>query len=67
MEWYSWLIAIVLGISAVISPVITAWINNEYQLKMKNIEVYELAKRQALENFVKQACNLKYSSSVRCF
>lgn len=67
MEWYSWLIAIALGLSAVISPVITAWINNEYQLKMKNIEVYELAKRQALENFVKQACNLKYSSSVWCF
>lgn len=65
MEFWSWTIAVILGISAIISPIVTALINNKYQLKLKNIEVYELAKRTALEDFIKNACNYKYSSSLR--
>ena len=65
MEFWSWTIAVILGLSAIISPIATAIINNKYQLKLKNIEVYELSKRTALENFIKNACNYKYSSSIR--
>lgn len=65
MEFWSWVIAVILGLSAIISPIATSLINNRYQLKMKNIEVYELAKRETLENFIKIACILKYTSSVR--
>ena len=65
MEFWSWTIAVILGLSAILSPIITAIINNRYQLKLKNIEVFELSKRAALENFIKNACNYKYSSSVR--
>lgn len=65
MEFWSWTIAVILGLSAIVSPVLTTIINNKYQLKLKNIEVYELSKRTALENFIKNAYNYKYSSSVR--
>ena len=55
MEWFSWVIAIGLGLSAVISPIFTAIINNRYQLSLKKLEMYEIAKREALENFIKCA------------
>ena len=41
MEWYSYVIAIVLGISVVISPIATAIINNSHQIKLKKIKIYE--------------------------
>lgn len=59
MEWFSWLIAISIGLAAVISPIATAIINNKHQLELKKLEIYELAKRNALENFIK--------SASRCF
>ena len=67
MEFWSWTIAVILGLSAIISPIATTIINNKHQLKLKNIEIYQLAKRTALENFIKNACNYRYSSSVRLF
>ncbi len=59
MEWFSWVVAIGLGLSAVISPIATAVINNRHQLSIKKLEMYELAKRDALEKFIKYA--------TRCF
>lgn len=64
MEFWSWVMAVILGLSAIVSPIVTAIINNKYQLKLKNIEVFELSKRTALENFIKSACDWNYSSSV---
>ena len=64
MEFWSWVMAVILGLSAIISPIVTAIINNKYQLKLKNIEIYELSKRQCLENFISSAISYKYSSNV---
>lgn len=36
MEWFSWVIAIGVGLSAVVSPIATAVINNKHQLSIKN-------------------------------
>ncbi len=55
MEWLSWTIAIILGISSIVSPVVTVIFNNIHETKMKRIEIYELSKRNSLENFIKCA------------
>ena len=60
MEWYSYVIAIVLGISAVISPIATAIINNSHQIKLKKIEIYEKDKKDALSNFISSSQLLIY-------
>lgn len=64
MEFWSWVMAVILGLSAIISPIATAIINNKYQLKLKNIEIYELSKRQCLENFINSVISYKYSANI---
>ena len=61
MEWYSYVIAIVLGISAVISPLATAIVNNSHQIKLKKIEIYEKDKKDALSDFIRSSQLLIYS------
>lgn len=61
MEWYSYVIAIVLGISAVISPIATAITNNSHQIKLKKIEIYEKDKKDALSDFIRSSQLLIYS------
>ena len=63
MEWFSWVIAIGIGLSAVISPIVTAVINNIHQSKQESIKNYELAKRKALEDFVENASKCYNSPS----
>lgn len=53
MEFWSWTIAVILGLSAIASPIATAIINNIFQDKRENVKNYELAKRQALTDFIK--------------
>lgn len=48
-------ITIVIAVIALISPIATAWLNNHYQTKRENIQNYELAKRQALIDFIQYA------------
>lgn len=48
-------ISVILGISAIISPIIVSIINNHYQLKLKKYENYDLAKIKALETFSQNA------------
>lgn len=55
MEFWSWTIAVILGLSAIASPIITTLINNNYLSKIKKIEIYELAKRSSLQTFIKCA------------
>ena len=55
-------ITVILALSAIISPIIVAIINNRFQIKMKQIENYDLAKRDALTNFAKALG--KYKASV---
>lgn len=42
----------IIALSAILSPIIVAIINNKYQLKLKKFEKYELNKTQALNNFL---------------
>lgn len=42
----------IIALSAIISPIIVAIINNRYQLKLKQFEKYEIDKTQALNNFL---------------
>lgn len=42
----------IIALSAIISPIIVAIINNKYQLKLKKFEKYEIDKTQALDNFL---------------
>lgn len=55
MEWFSYVIAIAIGLSAVISPFVTTIINNNHQLKLKKLDMYEMSKRNALVDFIKSA------------
>lgn len=48
-------ISVIVALTAIISPVIVALINNSYQLKMKKLESYDLAKLNAFEQFTKAA------------
>lgn len=48
----NWIIAI-LGISAVLSPSLTTWLNNKHQLKLKQLEIFEKNKLEAIEKFTK--------------
>ena len=48
-------LAIILSVIALISPSITAWINNRYQLKLEKIKVYETSKKEVLEKFIKSS------------
>lgn len=52
---FSCIFAIVIGIIAFVSPVITVIINNYHQTKIKKLDMYEEAKRTALSDFIK-AC-----------
>ena len=55
-------ITAIIALIALISPIITTIINNRYQLKLKKIELYEIAKRKCLEDFIKAISDC-YSSS----
>lgn len=44
--------AVILGITSIISPIIVTIINNHYQLKIKRFDSLELAKRQAIIEFI---------------
>ncbi len=55
MEWYSYVVAVILLISSIISPIITTLINNQHQIKIKKIEMYENCKKEALSNFIECA------------
>lgn len=47
----------IIALSAVFSPIITSLIDNHYLSKRENTKNYELAKRQALTDFIECANN----------
>jgi len=55
MEWYSYVVAIILLISSVISPWLVNRENNKHQLKIKKLDMYEESKRNALSEFIECA------------
>lgn len=48
-------ISILIAIIALISPIVTAIINNCHQTKIKKMDMYETSKRDALSNFINSA------------
>ncbi len=52
MEWFSWVVAVILLISSVISPWLVNKENNKHQLDLKKLDMYEDAKRKALIEFI---------------
>lgn len=55
MEWYSYVVAVILLISSVVSPWLVNRENNKHQLKLKKLDLYEASKRQALADFIDSA------------
>ena len=55
MEWFSWVVAVILLISSVISPWLVNKENNKHQLELKKLDIYEDAKRKALIEFIECA------------
>lgn len=52
MEWLSYVIAIVIGLSAVISPIIVSIINNHHNLKLSKLNMFNEARRTSLNEFI---------------
>lgn len=52
----------IIAVVALISPIATTWLDNHYRAKRENIQNYELAKRQALIDFIRYA-NLYHQAS----
>lgn len=48
----NWIMAII-AIVAVVSPTISTWLNNKYQLKIEKLKLFEKCKYDAIENFTK--------------
>lgn len=63
MEWFSWVVAVILLISSVISPWLVTKSNNSHQLKLKKLDMYEDYKRKALSNFIECAQKVIFNSS----
>lgn len=45
-------ISVLLALSAILANVITTILNNRHQSKLKKLEMYELQKREVLQNFI---------------
>ncbi len=60
----NWIVAII-GVSAIIFPTISTWLNNYYQLKLKKIDMFEKCKYQAVENFTKSFENYYNHETTR--
>ncbi|MDO4282337.1 MAG: hypothetical protein Q4D02_01760 [Clostridia bacterium] len=58
-EKVSYIFAIALGLSAVISPIFTTYLNNKHQLRIKQIDVFESKKSKAINDFLECCYNLK--------
>jgi len=61
LEQFSYIIAIILLLSSIISPIATAIINNKHQAKMKKLEIFENDKKLALAEFIKNAQQVAYN------
>ena len=55
MEWYSYVVAVILLISSVVSPWLVNKENNKHQLNLKKLDLYEISKRKAVADFIDSA------------
>lgn len=52
MEWFSYVVAVILFISSIVSPWLVTRENNKQQLKLRKLDLFEISKRKVLENFI---------------
>jgi len=52
------IVALITALAAILSPVLTSFLNNRHQEKMKEIEVYQVKCIQSIESYVKSAGEL---------
>ena len=64
MEDFSYIVAIALGLAAILSPIATALINNDYLAKQKQIELYDLAKRKSLSDYIEASLTLANNKTL---
>lgn len=55
------IVTCIVSLSTVISSVVIVRINNKHQLNLKRLEIYELAKKEALSNYINDTCLFFYS------
>ena len=60
LENFSYVIAIILLIASIVSPIATAIINNIHTEKIKKLEILEAEKKSALSNFINSAQLVAY-------
>lgn len=58
MEWFSYAVAVILFLSSIISPWLITRENNNQQLQLRKLDLFEISKRKVLENFIN--CASKY-------
>lgn len=51
--------SVLLALSTVLANVVSTLLNNNYQIKIKKLEMYELQKREVLQNFI--------NSTIECY
>lgn len=61
MEWFSYVVAVILLVASIVSPIITTHMNNKHQKELKKIDIYEDSKKEALSNFIDFAQALNYN------
>lgn len=62
------IVALLAAISAITAPILTSLINNHYQLKMKQIELYEEKRIKAINDYissVSQCIQLASNESIK--
>lgn len=50
-------VSVILALASILSNVIVTILNNKHQTKIKQLEMYELQKRDALQNFINATIN----------
>lgn len=51
--------SVLLALSTVLANVVSTLLNNKHQIKIKKLEMYELQKREVLQNFI--------NSTIECY
>lgn len=57
------IVALVAAVAAIIAPVLSSFINNHYQLKVKSLELYEERRIKVINNYVSSVSKCIQSAS----
>lgn len=62
MNWFSdvnpsVIAALVAAVAAIVAPIITSWINNRHQYKMRKLEIMQAEKIHAIQHYAESCSN----------